>query len=74
MLFKGYLKSREYRVGDLVYDQFYGIGVVIIIDESLCDMEVRFRKPEKNIFMDANTVATLTVVSRAEHRSPHNLR
>jgi RNA polymerase-interacting CarD/CdnL/TRCF family regulator len=72
--FIGNHKTKNFRVGDLVYDQFHGVGVVIDICDQMCDMEIRFRRPEEVIFMNTDSLDMITVVSKATHRKPHNLR
>jgi hypothetical protein len=74
MLFKGMAAVKNFRVGDLVYDPYYGAGVVIDLSDELGDMEVRFRKPEKCIFLSPITINTLEVISKAKHRKRHQLR
>ena len=74
MLFKGLASVKNFCVGDLVYDSYYGHGVVIDISAHLGDMEVRFRKPDACIFLSPVAIKTLEVVSKAKHRMPHRLR
>lgn len=74
MLFKGLAAVKNFRVGDLVYDSYYGPGVVIDISVQLGDMSVRFRKPDACIFLSPVAINTLEVISKAKHRMPHRLR
>lgn len=74
MLFKESASVKDFRVGDLVYDSYYGSGIVIDISAQLGDMAVRFRKPDACIFLSPITINTLEVISKAKHRIPHRLR
>jgi hypothetical protein len=67
-------KVRNFHIGDLVYDEMYGTGIVIDICVQMCDMEIRFRHPEKIILMNTESIDMLTIISEAAYRKPHNLR
>ena len=59
---------RRFDLGDLVYDEYYGTGVVIDLDRRFDEMEVKFRKPENNIWLTTFSVKNLEVVSKAKDR------
>jgi len=73
-LFKNNGKElRRFDLGDLVYDEYYGTGVVIDLDKKFDEMEVRFQKPEDNIWLTPISIQKLEVVSKAKHRKRHRL-
>ena len=57
---------KRFALGDLVYDEYYGAGIVIDLDKKFNEMEVRFRKPENNIWLTPFSVKNLEVVSKAK--------
>ena len=59
---------KRFDLGDLVYDDYYGTGIVIDLDRKFDEMEVRFRKPENNIWLTTFTVKSLEIVSKAKDR------
>ena len=59
---------KRFDLGDLVYDDYYGAGVVIDLDRRFDEMEVKFRKPENNIWLTAFSVKNLAIVSKAKDR------
>ena len=59
---------KRFDLGDLVYDEYYGTGVVIDLDRRFDEMEVKFRKPENNIWLTTFSVKNLEVVSKAKDR------
>jgi hypothetical protein len=59
---------RRFDLGDLVYDDYYGTGIVIELDRKFDEMEVKFRKPENNIWLTTFTVKSLEIVSKAKDR------
>ena len=59
---------KRFDLGDLVYDDYYGAGVVIDLDRRFDEMEVKFRKPENNIWLTTFSVKNLEVVSKAKDR------
>ncbi len=59
---------RRFDLGDLVYDDYYGAGVVIDLDRRFDEMEVKFRKPENNIWLTTFSVKGLEIVSKAKDR------
>jgi len=59
---------KRFALGDLVYDEYYGTGVVIDLDRRFDEMEVRFRQPENNIWLTTFSVKDLEIVSKAEDR------
>ena len=68
-LFKNNGKElRRFDLGDLVYDEYYGAGVVIDLDRRFDEMEVKFRKPENNIWLTPFSVKGLEIVSKAKDR------
>ena len=50
---------KRFDLGDLVYDEYYGTGVVIDLDRRFDEMEVKFRKPENNIWLTTFSVKNL---------------
>ena len=59
---------KRFALGDLVYDEYYGTGIVIDLDKKFNEMEVRFRKPENNIWLTPFSVKSLEIVSKAKDR------
>ena len=59
---------KRFTLGDLVYDEYYGTGVVIDLDRKFDEMEVKFRKPENNIWLTTFSVKSLEIISKAEDR------
>jgi hypothetical protein len=59
---------KRFTLGDLVYDEYYGAGVVIDLDRKFNEMEVKFRKPENNIWLTTFSVKSLEIISKAEDR------
>ena len=59
---------KRFDLGDLVYDDYYGTGIVIELDRKFYEMEVKFRKPENNIWLTTFTVKSLEIVSKAKDR------
>ena len=59
---------KRFALGDLVYDEYYGAGVVIDLDRRFDEMEVKFRKPENNIWLTTFSVKSLEIISKAEDR------
>ena len=59
---------KRFTLGDLVYDEYYGAGVVIDLDRRFDEMEVKFRKPENNIWLTTFSVKSLEIISKAEDR------
>ena len=61
---------KRFTLGDLVYDEYYGTGVVIDLDRKFDEMEVKFRQPENNVWLTTFSVKNLEVVSKAKDRVP----
>lgn len=59
---------KRFTLGDLVYDEYYGAGVVIDLDRRFDEMEVKFRQPENNIWLTTFSVKSLEIISKAEDR------
>ena len=59
---------KRFDLGDLVYDDYYGTGIVIDLDRKFDEMEVKFRKPENNIWLTTFSVKSLEIVSKAKDR------
>ena len=59
---------KRFDVGDLVYDDYYGTGLVVDLDRRFDEMMVRFQKPEDNIWLTPVTVRGLTIVSKRKDR------
>ena len=56
---------KRFALGDLVYDDFFGTGIVIDLDRRFNEMEVKFRKPENNVWLTTFSVKNLEIVSKA---------
>jgi hypothetical protein len=56
---------KRFALGDLVYDDYYGTGIVIDLDRRFDEMEVKFRKPENNVWLTTFSVKNLEIVSKA---------
>ena len=59
---------KRFTLGDLVYDEYYGTGVVIDLDRRFDEMEVKFRQPENNVWLTTFSVKGLEIVSKAKDR------
>ena len=59
---------KRFALGDLVYDEYYGTGIVIDLDKKFNEMEVQFHKPENNIWLTTFSVKNLEIVSMAKDR------
>ena len=59
---------KRFTLGDLVYDEYYGTGVVIDLDRKFDEMEVKFRQPENNVWLTTFSVKSLEIISKAEDR------
>jgi len=59
---------KRFTLGDLVYDEYYGTGGVSDLDRRFDEMEVKFRKPENNIWLTTFSVKSLEIVSKAKDR------
>tara|TARA_R110002110_G_C13260656_1_gene700815 strand:+ start:503 stop:748 length:246 start_codon:yes stop_codon:yes gene_type:complete len=59
---------KRFAVGDLVYDEYYGAGIVTDLDRQFDEMEVKFRKPENNIWLTTFSIKGLEIVSKAQDR------
>ena len=59
---------KRFTLGDLVYDEYYGTGIVIDLDRKFDEMEVKFRKPENNVWLTTFSVKSLEIVSKAKDR------
>ena len=67
MLFKS--KGHEikrFNLGDLVYDEYYGSGLVVELDEKFDEMQVYFREGAE--WLTTHTVRNLEIVSTAQDR------
>jgi hypothetical protein len=62
------IELKRFDLGDLVYDDYYGTGIVIDLDRKFDEMEVKFRKPENNIWLTTFSVKSLEIVSKAKDR------
>jgi len=61
---------KRFDLGDLVYDEYYGAGIVIDLDRRFDEMEVKFRQPENNVWLTPFSVKGLEIVSKAQDREP----
>ena len=59
---------KRFDIGDLVYDEYYGTGLIVDLDRQFDEMEVKFRKPENNIWLTPVTVRELAIVSKRKDR------
>ena len=59
---------KRFDVGDLVYDEYYGTGLVVDLDRRFDEMMVKFQKPEDNIWLTPVTVRELAIVSKRKDR------
>ena len=59
---------KRFDVGHLVYDEYYGTGLVVDLDRRFDEMMVKFQRPEDNIWLTPITVRGLTVVSKRKDR------
>ena len=71
MFFKS-RESKRFGLGDLVYDEFYGSGLVIDFDKRFDDMEVNFLK-EGRIWLTPISLKNLTIVSKGKDREKANI-
>ena len=63
ILFKKKNKSfKQFKKGDLVYDEYYGSGIIIDTDERFGELEVSFR--EQRTWLTPPTIESLQLVSR----------
>ncbi len=62
------LELKRFSVGDLVYDEFYGTGIVFELDLKFDEMQVRFHRPETNVWLTPKSVRSLTIISKARDR------
>ena len=58
--------TKRFGLGDLVYDEYYGSGIVVDFDERFDEMEVNFK--DGRVWLTTLSVRSLTLVSRAEDR------
>lgn len=64
-LFKKIDKSfKRFRKGDLVYDDFYGSGIIIDTDVRFGELKVSFK--DERVWLTPVTVESLQLVSRHE--------
>jgi len=68
MLFRPGKEIKRFGLGDLVYDEYYGSGVIVGFDERFDEMEVSFK--EGCEWLTTHTVRGLVCVSRAKDREP----
>ena len=66
MLFGSHQSIKRFGIGDLVYDEYYGTGLVVDFDERFDEMQVNFK--EGCEWLTTHSVRSLTLVSRAEDR------
>jgi len=63
MLFKRKNKTfKKFKKGDLVYDEYYGSGIIIDLDERFCELEVSFK--EERTWLTTMSIEKLQLVSR----------
>jgi heat shock protein HspQ len=67
MIFKAKAKETgRFALGDLVYDEFYGRGLVVDFDRKFDEMEVSFKNGA--VWLITRSVGSLRIVSRAKDR------
>ena len=57
---------KRFGIGDLVYDEYYGSGLVVDFDERFDEMEVNFKEGRE--WLTTNSVSGLSLISRAKDR------
>jgi len=66
MLFRPRQKIKRFGIGDLVYDEYYGSGIVVDFDERFDEMEVSFKEGRE--WLTTHSISGLSLVSRAIDR------
>ena len=66
MLFRPNQQIKRFGLGDLVYDEYYGSGIIVDFDEKFDEMEVNFKEGRE--WLTTHSIMGLTLVSRAEDR------
>jgi len=66
MLFRPRQEIKRFGLGDLVYDEYYGRGVIVDFDERFDEMEVSFK--EGCEWLTTHSISALSLVSRAKDR------
>ena len=59
-------QTKRFGIGDLVYDEYYGSGLVVDLDERFDEMEVNFKEGRE--WLTTNSVSGLSLISRAKDR------
>ncbi len=63
MLFRRKNKAfKKFKKGDLVYDEYYGSGIIVDTDERFCELEISFK--EEKTWLSTPSVEKLQLVSR----------
>ena len=57
---------KRFGIGDLVYNEYYGSGLVVDFDERFDEMEVNFKEGRE--WLTTNSVSGLSLISRAKDR------
>ncbi len=60
------IELRRFSVGDLVYEEYYGIGIVCELDRKFDEMYVKFQRPEDSIWLTPFSIRNLTIMSKAK--------
>jgi hypothetical protein len=64
-MFRSRKETKRFKLGDLVYDEFFGRGIVIDLDERFDEMQVSFHaKVRETVWLTTNSVKLLEVVSK----------
>ena len=66
MLFRPRKEITRFGIGDLIYDEYYGRGLIVDFDERFDEMEVSFK--EGTEWLTTPSVKGVTLVSRAKDR------
>ena len=67
---------KRFKLGDLVYDEFFGSGIVIDFDERFDEMQVSFHsaRDHQKVWLTRDSVKLLEVVSKVDNQALYNNR
>lgn len=63
------IELRRFSIGDLVYEEYYGIGIVCALDRKFDEMYVNFHRPENSIWLTPFSIRNLTIMSKVKETS-----
>ncbi len=66
MLFRPRKEITRFGIGDLIYDEYYGRGVIVDFDERFDEMEVSIKEGRE--WLTTHTINGISLVSRAKDR------